>query len=114
MLRTVLALHAVFSARGLGLSTVPHAALSMGCSENRAGKLLVEAQGLAELPGAVEAVECGLLTVEQSGEMVAQLAALGLDSRLTVWRRRRDRLVAEVDRGSVLPPARLGELLLRS
>ena len=39
-LRQVLALHGVYSRRGLGISTVPHAALVLGCSENPAGQLL--------------------------------------------------------------------------
>jgi hypothetical protein len=63
-LRTVLGLAALYDRRGLGIATVSHAALALGCSEHRAGALLTEGQGLAELPGALEAVECGLLWVE--------------------------------------------------
>ncbi len=37
-LRTVLEMHALYAPRGLGLSTVPHAALSLGCSEHRASR----------------------------------------------------------------------------
>jgi hypothetical protein len=93
----------------MSFSTVPHAALAMGCSENRAGRLLAEGLGLAELPGGLEAVECGLLTVEQSGVVVAQLAPVPLEVRLQVWRRLQARLCGQ----GVLPPARLNELLRR-
>jgi hypothetical protein len=108
-LRTVLRMHAVYSSSGMSFSTVPHAALAMGCSENRAGRLLAEGLGLAELPGGLEAVECGLLTVEQSGVVVAQLAPVPLEVRLQVWRRLQARLYEQ----GVLPPARLTELLRR-
>jgi hypothetical protein len=108
-LRRVLRLHAVHSAAGMSFSTVPHAALAMGCSEHRAGRLLAEALALAELPGGLEAVECGLLTVEQSGTVVTLLAPLPWEVRLAVWRRLQARLGVQ----GVLPPARLGELLRR-
>jgi hypothetical protein len=109
-LRTVLELHALYSGRGLGISTVPHAALVLGASESRGAQLLRDGLGLAELPGALEAVECGLLTVEQSAVVVQQLAVLPLPARVAVWRRLQARLVRE---GSPLPPARLTELLRR-
>ncbi len=112
-LRTVLEMHAFDTDRGLGLSTVPHAALSLGCSEHRASVLLTDGLGLAELPGALEAVECGLLTVEQATTVVKQLSVLPLTGRVAVWRRLQERLIAESDAGSVLPPARLTELLRR-
>ncbi len=51
-LRTLLALDGVYAGRGLGFSTVPHAALALGCSEHRANVLLTDARGLVELPGA--------------------------------------------------------------
>ena len=108
-LRRVLRMHAICSGSGVAFSTVPHAALAMGCSEHRAGRLLVEALALGELPGGLEAVECGLLTVEQSGVLVAQLAPLPLAVRLAVWRRLQARLCEQ----GVLPPSRLGELLRR-
>ena len=108
-LRALLAMHAVNTASGMGFSTVPHAALAMGCSEHRAGKLLSEALGLAELPGGLEAVECGLLSVEQSATVVSQLAPVPLEVRLAVWRRLQARLCEQ----GVLPPARLSELLRR-
>jgi hypothetical protein len=108
-LRRVLRMHAVYSASGLSFSTVPHAALAMGCSEHRAGRLLAEGLALAELPGGLEAVECGLLTVEQSAVLVSQLAPVPLEVRLVVWRRLQARLCEQ----GVLPPARLAELLSR-
>jgi hypothetical protein len=112
-LRTLLRLHAVGRAAGMELSTVPHAALAMGCSEHRAGQLLSEALLLGELPGALEAVECGLLTVEQSCTIVRLLEPLPFALRGQVWVRLQSRLLAEADCGSVLPPARLSELLRR-
>ncbi|MCW2680822.1 MAG: hypothetical protein JWM62_2223 [Frankiales bacterium] len=110
-LRTLLRLHAVGRTAGMELSTVPHAALAMGCSEHRAGQLLSEALGLGELPGALEAVECGLLTVEQSAAVVRLLEPLPFALRRQVWARLQSRLLTEADHGSVLPPARLSELL---
>ena len=110
-LRTLLEMHAAYSASGMGISTVPHAALAMNSSEHRVGRLLTEAMALVELPGALEAVECGLLGVEQSTTVVQQLSPLPLAARLDVWARLQQRLVGEADRGSVLPPARLAELL---
>lgn len=109
-LRTLLRLHAVDGSAGMELATVPHAALALGCSEHRAGRLLTEAIGLGELPGALEALECGLLTVEQSTTVVELLAPLPFPARRTVWARLQQRLTQT---GSTLPPARLGELLRR-
>jgi hypothetical protein len=77
-LRSVLELAAFCGGRGLGIATVSHAALALGCSEHRAAALLSEAQALVELPGGLEAVECGLLSVEQSAVVVRQLAVLPL------------------------------------
>lgn len=112
-LRTVLELHAVYTAAGMEISTVPHAALALGCSEHRATRLLDEGRLLAALPGGVEAVACGLLTVEQATTVVERLSPLALPTRLAVWRRLQERLLAAAESGSVLPPARLAELLRR-
>jgi hypothetical protein len=109
-LRAVLELAAAQHHAGMGLATGAHLALSLGCSEARAARLLTEAQALVVLPGALEAVECGLLTVEQSSTLVNQLAVLDLPGQLAVWRRLQQRLI---DDGSPLPPARLAELLRR-
>jgi hypothetical protein len=109
-LLTLLELDGLYSSCGLGISTVPHAALALSGSEHRAAALLDQARGLAELPGALEALGCGLLTVEQSAVLVRQLSVLPLTGRLAVWRRLQQRLV---DDGSALPPARLSELLRR-
>ena len=49
-LRTVLELHALFTADRMSLSTVPQVALTLSCSEARAGRLLAEGQSLVELP----------------------------------------------------------------
>jgi hypothetical protein len=109
-LRMLLQLDGLYLSRGMSISTVPHAALALGGSEHRAAALLDQARGLAELPGALEALGCGLLTVEQSAVLVRELSVLPLTGRLAVWRRLQQRLV---DDGSALPPARLSELLRR-
>ena len=109
-LRSVLALARAQSAAGMELATVAQAALALGCSEHRAHRLLSEAQALIVLPGALEALDCGLLTVEQSATVVAQLAVLEPADQVAVWQRLQQRLIAE---NSTLPPARLSELLRR-
>jgi len=89
---------------------VANAALLLGASETRVGQLLTQALLLGELPGGLEAVECGLLTVEQDGALGQHLAPLSLELRLQVWRRLQQTLTAQAE-SSVLPPARFGELL---
>lgn len=110
-LRNVLELNALLTSDGSGLAAVSEIALSLSASEARAAKLLTEALGLAELPGAFEAVEAGLLTVEQSATVVTQLAVLDLPGRVAVWQRLKNRLIADDDAGIVTPPARLAERL---
>ncbi len=110
-LRDALQLNALLTADGMELAAVSELALCLSASEARAAKLLTEALGLAELPGALEAVEAGLLTVEQSGTVVSQLSVLGLPGRVAVWQRLKDRLIADDDAGIVTPPARLAERL---
>lgn len=110
-LRHAMQLNALLSADGMEVAAVSEIALCLSASEARAAKLLTEAMGLAELPGALEAVEAGLLTVEQSGTVVSQLSVLDLPGRVAVWQRLKDRLVADDDAGIVTPPARLTERL---
>jgi hypothetical protein len=107
-LRDVLELHTHHVAAGLELSTVPQVALLVRCSEWRASRLLNEALLLAVLPQAMQALEWGLLTPEQSGTVVAQLSPLQPPVQLAVWQRLLARLT-----GAALPPARLTELLRR-
>lgn len=111
-LRAVLVLAESHVAVGWEIATVAQIALSLGCSENRAAKLLTEAQALVVLPGALEAVECGLLTVEQSVTVIEQLAVLDPAGQVVVWQRLRRRLIDAAD-GTVAPPARLADLLRR-
>ncbi|MGI8537668.1 MAG: hypothetical protein ACR2K2_14575, partial [Mycobacteriales bacterium] len=112
-LRDVLALHALFGSSGHDLATVAHIALLHRCSESRAGQLLTAAQLLATLPGAVDALECGLVTVEQSQLVVTQLMSLPEEIALVVWERLQARLIADEAAGVVRPPARLRPLLAR-
>jgi hypothetical protein len=86
-LREVLALRALFGSSSRDLATVSHIALVYRCSEWRAADLLSSAQLLIALPGAVEALECGLLTVEQSKTVVAVLGPLPDEVALVVWAR---------------------------
>ena len=111
LLRDVLVVHAQYCAAGMPLSSQPQVALLLRCSELRAGRLLSDALGLAELPEALAALEWGLLTVEQSSVVVTELAVLSPPDRLRVWQRLLVRLRRDVEQGAVLPPARLAELL---
>jgi hypothetical protein len=109
-LRAALALAQAQTAIGMELATVAQVALALGGSEFRAQRLLNDAQSLVVLPGAIEAIECGLLTVEQSSTVVSHLAVLDPPGQVAVWRRLQQRLIED---SSALPPARLGELLRR-
>ena len=111
-LRAVLRLAEAHVAIGWQIAVIPQIALALGCSENRAGRLLGEARALAVLPGALEAVEAGLLTVEQSTTVLDQLAVLDPAGQVAVWRRLQQRLVDAAD-GTVAPPARLADTLRR-
>ncbi len=75
LLRDVLELHRLHTAGGCGLATIAQVALLTRSSEFRAGALLADAQLLADLPGAPEALDCGLLTVEQARLVCSQLGA---------------------------------------
>jgi hypothetical protein len=110
-LRDALALHAVYDAAGMGLSTVAHLALVLRCSELRAGELLADARLLLRLPGAFEAVADGLLTVEGSQVLAAQLGPLDDAVQLRMWERLQAQLMLDAEQGVVRPPARLRELL---
>ena len=110
-LRDVLALHRVLGAAGAGLATVAHVALLEQTSELAAGSLLCQAQVLASLPVALDAVDCGLLTVEQAAVLGRVLAPLDDVVQLAVWERVRARLLGGLEQGTVLSPARLKELL---
>lgn len=72
-LRAVLALAQAHLVAGWEIALVPQIVLALGASEHRAQRLLAEARGLSVLPGALEALECGLLTVEQGAVVVHQL-----------------------------------------
>jgi hypothetical protein len=109
-LRAMLVLDRSQTAAGMELATVAQAALALGGSELRAQRLLTEARALVVLPGALEAVECGLLTVEQSSTVVSQLTVLDPAGQVAVWQRLQQRLISD---SGALPPARLSELLRR-
>lgn len=113
MLRHVLELNALYATSRMPNEAPAQIALSMTASEARAHRLLSEALALAELPGALDALEAGLLTVEQSQTVVTQLAVLELPGRATVWRQLQQQLISDADRGIVRPPARLAERLRR-
>lgn len=110
-LRDALCLHALLSSAGAGLGTTAHLALVEQVSEHAATALLSQAELLAGLPGGLEAVDCGLLTVEQAAVVARRLLPLSDPVRVVVWRRLRARLLAAFDAQVVLSPARLAELL---
>ena len=109
-LRAALNLHAAQCANGMGLGTVAQLALSLDCSELRAGQLLTEAQVLGLLPGALEALDSGLLGVEQAGAFITLTLVLSDHHRSVVW----DRLLVRLRSGAPMSPARLREWLARA
>ncbi len=113
LLVEVLELHRVLSAAGAGLSTVPQAALLLQISESSARTLLAEAQLLASLPGGLQALECGLLTVGQSATLLRAVGDLPPEVQQDVWTQLQARLLSAEAEGLVLPPARLASVLAR-
>ena len=109
-LRAALDLHAAQCANGMGLGTVAQLALSLDCSELRAGQLLTQAQVLGLLPDALEALDGGLLGVEQAGAFVTLTLVLSDHHRSVVW----DRLLERLHSGAPMSPARLREWLARA
>lgn len=77
LLRDVLELHRLHSAADSALATVPQLALLLQISGKVAHTLLAEARLLTSLPGALEALECGLLTVPQSAVFLRAVGGLG-------------------------------------
>ncbi|MCW2613367.1 MAG: hypothetical protein JWN08_361 [Frankiales bacterium] len=110
-LRLALRLQAVLSAAGAGWGASSQLALVEQSSEQAAQLLLAQAELLAGLPGGLEAVECGLLTVEQCAVVARRLLPLPDLVRLVVWRRLQARLLVAFEQGAVLSPGRLAELL---
>ena len=82
-------------------------------SEQAAQTLLAEAQLLASLPGGLEALECGLLTVGQSAAFLRAVRDLPAAVQLRVWEQLQAQLLSAAQEGVVLPPARLAALLAR-
>ena len=80
-------------------------------SEQTAQALLAEAELLSALPGGLEALDCGLLTVEQSTVLSRLLAPLDAEVQQQVWVRVQARLLAALDGGAVLPPARFATMV---
>ena len=111
LLRDVLELHRLLTAGGCALATVAQVALLTRSSEFRAGALLADAQLLAALPGALAALDCGLLTVEQARIVCAQLGPLDEPIQLAVWQRLQTALITDDEGGVVRTPARLRALL---
>ena len=110
-LRAIVVLHGVLGRARAGDSTVAEVALLLSVSEVAARGLLDQAVLLCSLPGGVEAVEAGLLGIEQAALLTRRLRPLTPEVQRAVWARVLVRLQADVDEGVVRPPARLGELL---
>ncbi|MBC7373997.1 MAG: hypothetical protein H7323_08405 [Frankiales bacterium] len=106
-LAAVLDVHAAHVAGDMALVTTAQLALSLDCSERRAHSLLREAHVIALLPDALEALESGLLGVEQSALFVRMTDGLEEDLRVEVW----ERLLASLT--STGGPTRLAETLSR-
>jgi hypothetical protein len=98
-LRAALALAEAQTAIGMELATVAQVALALGGSEFRAQRLLNDAQSLVVLPGAIEAIECGLLTVEQchDGDQRKPPDRTEDDQRCAARRAMRRRLLAATE-----------------
>jgi hypothetical protein len=111
LLRDVLELHSVYSSAGMSVMTAAQVALSFRCSEWKAHRLLTEAVGLGELPGALEALEAGVLQVDQCLTVVRQLADVTPSQRLELWQRLLTKLERDAERGAVLTVTRLADLL---
>ena len=112
-LRDALELHRLYVDAGMQLTTISHLAMVLRCSEMRAGELLAEAQLIAALPGAFDALAAGALSVEGSRVLAGQLGPLAEDVQLAVWEQLQARLLVDAEQGVVRPPARLRELLRR-
>ena len=108
-LRAALDLHTAQCANGMALATIAQLALSLDCSELRAGQLLTQAQVLGQLPGAFGALQAGLLGVEQSAVLVQLTLVLSEHHRSLLW----DRLLQRLRQQGLPSPARLRELLAR-
>ncbi len=113
LLSDVLELDRVLSMAGAGLSTVPQVALLLQVSEQSAQTVLAEARLLSRLPGGVEALECGLLTVAQSAALLRAVGGLAVEVQRAVWERLQARLLSAAEQGGVLTPARLASVLAR-
>lgn len=112
-LARVLAFAAACELAGYGSAAPAHLALVLSCSEWRAHDLLEQAAVLDALPGAVEHLQAGGLTVEQWATVARLLSPLAGDDAALVWERLLVRLAAERARGVAHPPARLAELVRR-
>lgn len=99
LLSDVLELDRVLSMAGAGLSTVPQVALLLQVSEQSAQTVLAEARLLSRLPGGVEALECGLLTVAQSAALLRAVGGLAVEVQRAVWERLQARLLSAAEQG---------------
>ncbi len=110
-LREVLELHRVHVAAGWELATAAELALVRQVSETVASGLLGQALLLSGLEQGLEAVETGLLSVEQAGVLSRALTGLAADVQVALWALLLARLRAARVSGEVLSPARLTTLL---
>lgn len=113
VLRDVLELEGLYQAAGIVEFAATELALTLSGGEWRAEQLLADARQLAVLPGALQALEDGLLGVETSRALVDALAPLDEEVALAVWEQLRLQLGKDAERNAVRPPARLRELVRR-
>jgi len=109
-LTDLLALHRVHRDANMGSATVAYAAMLMDSSEDRAARLLWDAQVLDRL-GGLATMRAGLLSVEQARVVIDLLAPVDEALAAALWQRVQARLTEDRARGIVKPPARLREQL---
>lgn len=112
-LRAVLDVDRVFTDAGLSLSSIAQVALLLQLPERSAFVVLEQARLLSRLEGALEALEIGLLTVEQARALVDELDGRDPVVQDRVWEQLTVTLLANVSAGVVMPRARLVEWLRR-
>ena len=113
LLTDALALLRAFRVAGQELSVPAELARVWRCSEMTAIALLDDAELLGALPGAIEALATGVLTVEQSRAVRLELEPLPAELRLAVWAQLHDRLASDLDGGVPPTPGRARELVRR-
>jgi hypothetical protein len=111
-LRAALGMFEVYRPAGLGQAADAYIALRLGWSEWQANRLLSEATVMSDLPGALELLLAGTMSIEQSRTASVQLLKLTDEhARLQLWERIAALLTANAEQGVICPPARLTDTI---